>query len=200
MILFYSDFCPHCRMLLDTIKRHDSKGMVKLACIENLRAKGTPIPSNVHSVPALLLLPSKKILFGKQVFDHLLLPGSGKLLVGVSPSPGGQGDTQVDEAKNAPSFSEPMAYSIQMSGGSDKFSMIEESNHPMQGLDDRSYNWTGIQGNTPEPTVFANAPFQEETRSKKGLPDLDSYRAQREMDLKQSDLNTNQLLPPTFTR
>lgn len=201
MILFYSEYCPHCRMLLDTVKRHDANGYVKLACIENLRAKGQNIPPQIHSVPALLLVPSKQILYGKTVFDYLLLPGSGKLLVSV-----GSGTTQKSENvsaspnMNPAQINEPSAYSITSSNSlSDAFAMVEKDDHPMDGLNDRAYLWASVQTNE-NASVFPDTPYQEETRSKKQLPDLDTLRAQRDMELKQSDLNTTQLLPPSFTR
>ena len=34
MILFYSDTCQHCSVLLDTIKRHDTKKSIKLVIID----------------------------------------------------------------------------------------------------------------------------------------------------------------------
>ena len=43
MILFYSIHCLHCRMLLETISRHDTEKIVKLACIEDIKAKRNKI-------------------------------------------------------------------------------------------------------------------------------------------------------------
>lgn len=209
MILFYSEFCPHCRMLLDTVKRHDSQGTVKLACIENLRAKGQPIPSAIHSVPALLLLPNKQFLFGKTVFDYLLLPGSGKLLTVVGGAKSTQdnggansGSTATDAANMNGDGGEPSAYSMgSTSLLSDNFAMIEENVHPMHGLQDRAYTWTSINDPVEKAvSVYADAPMLEETRTRKSLPDLDSLRAKREMELKETDINTTQVIPPAFTR
>lgn len=196
--MFYSEYCPHCRMLLDTVKRHDANGMVKLACIESLRAKGQSLPPQIHSVPALFLMPSRQIIYGKNVFDYLLLPGSGKLLVSVGTSSKTTGTNNTTSP--APLSNEPSAYSISSSGLSDAFAMLEDSQHPMDGLNDRSYLWASVQNNTNTASVFPDSPYQEETRSKKSLPDLDALRAQRDMELKQSDLNTTQLIPPSFTR
>lgn len=204
MILFYSEFCPHCRMLLDTVKRHDSQGKVKLACVEHLRAKKQPIPQQIHSVPALLLLPSKQFLFGKTVFDYLLLPGSGKLLVSMDAPRAGANESSSIAQDNSQhvSVGEPFAYSMSSSSAmSDTFAMIEENVHPMSGLQDRAYTWTSLNDSFDKPTtVHPDSPMQEETRSKKMLPDLDSLRAQREMELKETDINTTQLIPPAFTR
>jgi hypothetical protein len=200
MILFYSEYCPHCRMLLDTVKRHDPKGMIKLACIETLRASGKRIPPQIHSVPALVLLPNKGVLYGKNVFDYLLLPGSGKLLVTVdAPQP----KNPSEEGQPGPSPQvprDPGAYSMWGNSLSDNFAMIDDS-HPenTHGVDDRSYAWAAIE-DPASASVYPDAPLQEETRSKKALPDLDSIVAHRAMDLKQSDINSSQLPPPSFTR
>jgi len=79
MILFFSDHCPYSRTLLDEIKRRDTNGDVKLVSIETLKASKRPIPSVIHSVPALMILPNKEVLFGRAVFDYLFLPRSGRL-------------------------------------------------------------------------------------------------------------------------
>ena len=71
MILFYSDTCQHCSVLLDTIKRHDTKKSIKLVIIDAIIDK---IKHKITAVPALMFLPSKEVIYGKAVFDYLLLP------------------------------------------------------------------------------------------------------------------------------
>lgn len=73
MILFYSEFCQHCNVLLDTIKRFDKSNVIRLVSIDTLRSLKKPIDPKIHSVPALYLLDNKKYLFGKEVFDYLIL-------------------------------------------------------------------------------------------------------------------------------
>lgn len=73
MILFYSEFCQHCNVLLDTIKRFDKNNTIKLLSIDTLRSLKKPIDPRIHSVPALFLLDTKKYMFGKEVFDYLIL-------------------------------------------------------------------------------------------------------------------------------
>ena len=215
MILFYSDFCPHCRMLLDTIKRHDSKGAIKLVSIEALRAQRNAVPPQIHSVPALLLPGTKQFLYGKHVFDYLLLPGSGKLLVPAA----GFGDANAGNAGGANGVAaagegngdgnggvaalEPSAFSMFGGGYSDNFAAIDDNAKDgateTPGCHDRAYRWASIQ-DTPIATVNPAAPFAEETRSKKATLDLDAYKAQRELEINGSDINVNTLIPPTFTR
>ena len=76
MILFYSDTCQHCAVLLDAIKRHDTKKTIKLVVIDNIVNK---ISHKIKAVPALMFMPSKDIIYGKAVFDYLLLPNRGYL-------------------------------------------------------------------------------------------------------------------------
>lgn len=80
--LFYSEFCDHCKILLDTIKKHDKVDILKLVSIDNLRARGIKLNDNIKHVPAILFKNTEKFIYGKEVFDYLLLPGHGILLTG----------------------------------------------------------------------------------------------------------------------
>lgn len=178
-------------MLLDTIKRHDTKSMIKLVCIEGIANTGRKVPPQIHSVPALVL-ENKSIMFGKQVFDYLLLPGRGVLL-----NQPAQSAAENVATSNAHTPGEPLAY-VLGSAHSDQFSMIEGEDH--SGLFDRSYVWTSIHDNAPLTTGREMA-LQEETRSKKELPDINAIREQRQLDLQQENhLNISALPPPTSTR
>ena len=75
--LFYSEFCDHCKILLDTIKKHDKVDTLKLVSIDNLRARGIKLNDN-----KTCSCYTEKFIYGKEVFDYLLLPGHGILLTG----------------------------------------------------------------------------------------------------------------------
>ena len=79
MILFYSIGCNHSKMLLDNVSRYDKDKKIKLVPIDELKKQNINIETKIHTVPAFMILPSKEILFGKDVFDYLLLPGRGIL-------------------------------------------------------------------------------------------------------------------------
>jgi len=81
MILFYSETCQHCSVLLDTIKRHDSKKTIKLVCIDT---RINILKDIIKNVPALMFLPTKEVIYGKAVFDYLLLPNRGYLFTSKS--------------------------------------------------------------------------------------------------------------------
>ena len=59
MILFYSEYCKHCNVLLETIKRHDKQNIVKKVSIDLLRTLEKPIDPKIQSVPSLLLIDKK---------------------------------------------------------------------------------------------------------------------------------------------
>lgn len=194
MILFYSDYCKHCRMLLDTIQRLQVKS-IQVVSIDSLRATKKTIPPQIHSVPALMILPSKQLLFGKQVFDYLLLPGKGVLTTGmVRPS-----EQKSSQAQQQPA--DPQAFSLIISNTSgDNFAFIEEEH-----IDhNRSYVWTSIdaEDTTPTQPQLANeevtATMQTSTRVKKETLDLEEFKAKRAEDLNVI-VNTAITSPPATT-
>ena len=156
MILFYSVFCNHCKMLLEHIKRYDKEKVIKLVSIDDLRNKNINIESKIHSVPAFMILPSKELLFGKAVFDHLLLPGRGILCSSQNTrmdktGVGGSGDNDIIPLNNTNNGgnsgnanseeSEPLAFTLNTASFSDKFSIIEDETKE---LNDKNYNWDFI--------------------------------------------------------
>lgn len=153
MILFYSTFCNHCNMLLDNIKRYDKEKKIKLVSMDELRTKNINIQAKIHSVPAIMLLPSKELLFGKDVFDHLLLPGRGVLCGGQStrmekPSlnasngnGNGNGDENIKAIENQEAEGDPSAFALCGSKFSDKYSTIEDETMDFK---DKNYNWDYI--------------------------------------------------------
>jgi len=212
MILFYSDSCPHSKILIETIKRYNATEYVKFVSIDVLRAVGKNIPQ-IHSVPALILLPENHILFGKDVFDYLLLPRTGKLMnlqelkLKNSPqqnsngiNPGQQNNTNIPST----TVNEPAAFTFTggSSGFSDSFSMIEADDSVTNfGLDDRTYGWASLDPSDMDKLkADDNNGYSIETRPKKMEFNLDEYRSKRALDLEQNHLNTSQLLPPNTTR
>ena len=168
MILFYSVYCNHCKMLLEHIKRYDKEKVIKLVSIDDLRNKNINIESKIHSVPAFMILPSKELLFGKSVFDHLLLPGRGILCstqstrldkavsgendmiplantgngtVGAGSISGGSGGSSGGAGGTEGDSSEPMAFTLNTASFSDNFSIIEDESKE---LNDKNYNWDFI--------------------------------------------------------
>ena len=179
MILFYSDHCRYCRSLLEEINRRDGQGRIKLASVDSLVMK-RQLPPQIHSVPALMLLPSKTLVFGRQVFDALFLPGRGALVTGTD-STGNAGVGAAGKAAGAvPSSDNPEPFSLNSAASmSDQFSFVgaDEASDPL-----RAYGWSQV-GAASGLEVDANL-GQEVTKGKKGLPSLDEYKLNRDNDLK----------------
>jgi hypothetical protein len=188
MILFYSDHCQYCDMLLSSVKRYDpEQERVRLVNIDHIR-----VPPAVHTVPALMLLPSKQLLFGRAAMDYLLLPNRGALVGGTvqtdvvlrptnSPlQPGPQGGTgpgpMAFEAFGATSMYETLDSSVPEMG-------------PWETIGNLSGRPPGIQQPTMDPHPSSGNPrlppsmgVGEETRSSKALPDIKALQAQRDAE------------------
>jgi len=178
-------------MLLETIRVHDRNSIIKLVSIDVLRSQGKNL-SQIHSVPALILnenTSSKEILFGKEVFDFLLLPKEGFLvksqnsLATSSPS---NSDSIKDCNNSSEAEAEPLAFTIG-STYSDGFCEIEDNNIPDNGYSDRMYSWTLITENKDE--LKENKAYNEDTRTKKEIPDIAILRQQRDLEIKQQNQN-----------
>jgi len=154
MILFYSVYCNHCKMLLEHIKRYDKEKIIKLVSIDDLRNKNINIENKIHSVPAFMILPTKELLFGKSVFDHLLLPGRGILCssqntridkTGTGTGAGVASDTVENNIIPLTNISEndegPLAFTLNATSFSDNFSIIEDETKE---LNDKNYKWDFI--------------------------------------------------------
>lgn len=195
MILFYSEYCPHCSMLLETIKRHDENKTIRLLSIEVLKMQNK-LPSTIHSVPALMTLPEKKLMFGKAVFDYLLLPGSGRLLTNKPPP------EQMPMPNAKPAEGTPAAFTLgaNLSDSFSPFSSADTSHNDYSNthLDDRVYNWSSVSEASSD-KVSMHPPMQEDTRSRKELPDVDLIRQQREVELR-GEVNITALPHPLQTR
>jgi hypothetical protein len=179
-------------MLLDTIQRLQVK-TINLVSVDSLRANGKKVPPQIHSVPAFMLMPSKQILFGKQVFDHLLLPGKGILVSGVI--------KQQQIGKETQQVSgEPQAFTMNISSLSgDNYSFIEDSSTSSH----RNYAWSSINdmdasSSSPSQASNTNTTLQSNTRVKKEILDFEEFKAKRAEDLNVV-INTEVNLPPVNT-
>jgi len=134
MILFYSIGCNHSKMLLDNVSRYDKDKKIKLVPIDELKKQNINIETKIHTVPAFMILPSKEILFGKDVFDYLLLPGRGLLCSSQSTrldkniaDNNAKIDSAIKPMEIAVGENDPLSFSLNSSKISDNFSTIEET-------------------------------------------------------------------------
>ena len=181
-------------MLLDTIQRLQAKS-ISLVSIDAIRAGGKKVPAQIHSVPALMIMPTKQLLFGKQVFDYLLLPGKGMLTSGI-----GRPQQQGSSTQEPKEIGEPEAFTMNIANSSgDNFAFIEEESATNG---HRNYTWTHIDD--PDASL-QNAPLdtaattlQAGTRVKKEILDIEEFKAKRAEDLNVV-INTNITAPPAIT-
>jgi hypothetical protein len=181
MILFYSETCQHCSVLLDTIKLHDKKKTIKLVVIDSIVNK---IKHKITAVPALMFIPTKEIIYGKAVFDYLLLPNRGYLFTStkntrekqdlsentslISPIP----ITQNKEAE------EPLSFSLG-SITADNYSDITDDNiNSMNVNKDKLYKWDIIDN--PNSNEIPKMNKIDTERTQKSLPSIDELQKQRE--------------------
>jgi len=185
MILFYSDYCQHCKMLIDSVSRLDANSVIKLYNIDTFAR-----PKTLSSVPALLTLPDKKIIYGRQVFDHLLLPGRGLLVSNAKTTTEG---ASTDATSNATATSgEPMGFATMKARTSSYFASIDDNEAKPLGSQSDSWAWMDAQPTARAPAPAPNAstkqggPFSMETRdsSARALPDISDIMARREQDLR----------------
>lgn len=208
MILFYSEYCTHCSMLLEHIKRYDNDNMIKLVSIDTLRSRNIQICSKIHSVPALVLLPSKEIIYGKSAFDHLLLPPRGILCGGSTRN---DKNNKKENTMNVPDSSinqptndiggkenEPSAFSLNCcSVLSDNYSNIDDT---IDTIIDKNYKWdtivsgqeivayqkditdtntkTDVENKRTEPVIN-----KKEEKTKGVLPSLEELQKQRDSEV-----------------
>ena len=177
MILFYSDTCQHCSVLLDTIKRHDTKKTIKLVVIDGIVNK---IKHKITGVPALMFLPSKEIIYGKAVFDYLLLPNRGYLFTSNST----REKTEINSSMKSPipintvKVEEPTAFTLG-SITADSYSDITDDNINSMNLnEDKLYKWGILDENSEMPKMEMSKLEAEKTQKK--LPSIDELQKQRE--------------------
>ena len=193
MILFYSNFCQHCNILLETIQKHDKNKMVKFVCVDTLRSMQKPLDPKIHSVPALLLLNTKEYLFGKAVFDYLLLPNRGILFSSnstrnekrITRDPEGGGADGLPIPPTTPAVpDEPMAFTLGAISV-EHFSNIDDTDST---INDKNYNWDMIDNNNETHGGISGSygittTSSDDSEGKKKLPTMEEIMKQRSMDI-----------------
>jgi hypothetical protein len=183
-------------MLKETISTYDSNNeLIKLVCIDVLRKKGQNIPSQIKSVPALFKIPNKEIIFGKDVFDYLLLPGSGILLKQKEKNEEKK-ENELKENNTNDLISFTFGSNSRFSSDYASFDDIGDNV-----LQESANSWSSIS-DLPETTMSPESflPLNEKTRSEKNEIDFDKLKIQRDLDIRQKDLSNLELAPPIKTR
>lgn len=183
MILFYSNNCQHCSVLLDTIKRHDTKKTIKLVCIDTII---NIIKTKINSVPALMFLPTKEVIYGKAVFDYLLLPNRGYLFTNNNTREKSSNDNQ-NSSINSPiplNINQNPDELLGFSLGTilnDKFSDINDNDMNSTRIDNnKNYVWDLIDNNNKNDISVNNISNDYSTKTDKKLPSLEELKIERE--------------------
>lgn len=183
MILFYSDTCKHCSVLLDTIKRHDTKKTIKLVVIDSIVNK---ISHKIKAVPALMFIPSREIMYGKAVFDYLLLPNRGYLFTSNSTREKQETtihNSNINKNENANGTEneidkniEPISFTLG-SITADNYSDITDDNINSMNLNNaKLYNWGVIEEEETKKEFIK----LDGDKPQKKLPSIDELQKQRE--------------------
>lgn len=196
MILFYSNQCKHCNILLDAISKHDKNNSIKTISVETMVHNNYDIDKMIHSVPALVIpkentINKDEILYGKQVFDYLLLPNRGALFnqdnntrlnKETKDSQENNVFSEVSENDN-----EPFAFTLG-SSMSDKFSSLDENSTNL--LKDKNYSWDlltnsddNIENNNFDIATSALNPISSVDKGEKNLPTLEELLNKRKLDI-----------------
>ena len=197
MILIYSNQCKHCNILIETINKHDTNNIVKKISVDTLRINGYNIDSMIHSVPALVLLQKDKdeieqILYGKQVFDHLLLPNRGVLFTQDNNTRLNKVEKDHLDKNNINNDDniiniDPMAFTLKTCL-SDNFSLIDEEADNL--LTDKNYNWDLITNDNNITNMEAvtndtvlNPVSSVNDKNEKNLPSIEELLSKRQKDI-----------------
>lgn len=136
-ILYYSNYCENCKILLNSLARSNMKDTLHYMCIDNRKKEGNDIyivfpnnfkilmPSNIRSVPSLLLLTKGGlVLEGGDIYNYLKKKESELESGGVDG--GGSGGDFIEK--------EPAPFGINEFGSfhNDTFSFYDENPESMK--------------------------------------------------------------------
>lgn len=171
MILFYSPHCSSSKLLIENITRYSAEKYFKMVDVSHYKTK---MPPQIHSVPAMMFKETKKLIFGKQVFDYLLLPNKGFLLTFKAEDP--------SAPSLEPTTDTPASFSLfnNTSSFGDNFAFIGESQE--NEMAEKSYTWCSITENIKIETP--DDPNVEKGTTKKDIPDIATLRSERENEIK----------------
>jgi hypothetical protein len=157
---------------LETIERHDKNKIVKTISIDTLRSLKKGIDPQIHSVPALFIRGTNEYIFGKAVFDYLILPNRGILFTNQTTK------TSNDNVlKPSEGISEPSAFTLG-SIYSESFSSLENEDQ----VNDKNYTWDLI-GSSSEKTEITTISNTDDEGKKKGLPSIEDLMKQRSSEI-----------------
>lgn len=70
--LFYSERCPNCKQIIETLKALNKAGLYKFILVESLPRE--QIPGFLKKVPTLYIPDTKEVVVGKDIFGYIAKP------------------------------------------------------------------------------------------------------------------------------
>lgn len=181
-VLYYSNYCNHCKKILQEVSRSKVKDGIHFICIDKrikkngatyiiLETQELLLPPNINRVPALLLLNrGNMVVEGDEVLNHIIERTQQQNIVATQ----GNG--------------EPMAFGINDFGSimSDSFSFLDQTPDEMSAKGNgglrQIHNYVSINDNSTIETPNEN--YKPDTISNNGMS-LDELRAMRDRDIPQ---------------
>jgi len=74
--LFYSDKCPNCKQIIETLKGLNKTGLYRFILVESLPRDQWP--SYLKAVPTLFVPETKEVIVGKNIFAFIAKPTSSR--------------------------------------------------------------------------------------------------------------------------
>ena len=151
-------------------------GMLTHQIIRHFSCTLSEFQHKIHSVPGLYLEDTKEIIYGKEVFDYLLLPNRGKLLVNNNTK---ERDPNILK-ENEKFEGEPLGFTI----GNVTSQSFENINEEKDNKDDINFSWMSLDKNVlSENTGIIDKVANSDENDKK-IPSIESILAEREKALK----------------
>jgi hypothetical protein len=155
-------------MLLETLKSLDKNKQIKLVSMDYIKKNNLRFDQRITHVPALLIKETDRIIFGKELFDYLLLPGKGVLLI-AKPT-----ITNNNENSDEPSGLDSYI--------SQSYENIDEKDNYLTGP---VTVWENLENENKKEIINNEKPIgnNDTEKTHKELPSLSEIQKMRELDL-----------------
>jgi hypothetical protein len=155
-------------MLLETLKSLDKNKQIKLVSMDFIKKNNLRFDQRITHVPALLIKETDRIIFGKELFDYLLLPGKGVLLIAKPTT------TNKNENSDEPSGLDSYI--------SQSYENIDEKDNYLTGP---VTVWENLENENKKEIINNEKPIgnNDTEKTHKELPSLSEIQKMRELDL-----------------
>ena len=169
--LFYSERCPNCKQIIETLKGLNKAGLYKFVLVESLpRDK---IPGFVTKVPTLFIPDTKEVIVGKDIFGYIAKPTNSRKELPTAASSGQTG---------VPGEYSPWGFEGSGKLG-DSYSMWD---NPTQSVSSGGSMWTFLESpittGAPEPTSSENTIKSKTSTNNDVTARMEAMTLQREKE------------------